>query len=220
VTAPRPTLPRILVTGTLLVLAGLASWALYAVAARTEPHAYARGEAPPATARLVQGHTYWISIPGGVRSEARLGLDPSALQCTAAAAGRSPGALKVTPQAADTKATDQIASFVAGFSGSARIECSGIGAVYVDNAADAAFDWSGFWLVLASALLVVGLPLTLAGLRSLGRGSGGDPGSDVGRVDPAAEGPLEFERHREADVVVPGRGDDLDAQGQTGAPQP
>jgi hypothetical protein len=167
VPAPRPASLRALVPGVVLVLAGLVSWALYAVQARAEQHSYTAGGNPPADVRIESGHTYWLAIHGGVQRETVLGVQPSTLQCTAAAPGQGPGALELVAQQKGTKATDQIASFVASFTGTVHIECDRIGPVYVDNAADAGFDWSGAWLVLAALTLVIGIPLTLSALRRL-----------------------------------------------------
>ena len=165
--APRPASVRLLVTGTVLVLVGFLSWALYAVQSGREAHAYTAGDAPPAYVQVTAGHTYRISIAGGVKRETQLGVQASTLQCTAAAPGQAPGALSVTPEQTGTKATDQIGSFDATFSGQVHIECDRVGPVYVDNATDAGFDWSGLWLVLASLALVIGLPLTLSAVRRL-----------------------------------------------------
>jgi hypothetical protein len=188
---PRPATTRALFAGTLLVIAGLAFWALYVTQSGSERHSYTRGGSPPPTVRLVQGHTYWIAIPGGVAEEARRGIDPAALQCTAARPGQAPGALNIAPEQRDSKAIDRIASFVSGINGTVQVQCTGLGTVYVDNAADASFDWSGLWLVLASLALVVGLPLTLSALRGAGlRGRAERQDSaqpDVGGIDPAAE---------------------------------
>jgi hypothetical protein len=185
VTAPRPPLPRTLLAGALLVLVGFASWVLYAVQSRGEAHSFAPGKVPPAYVRLERGHTYWISVPDGVRAVTAAGLDPKHLQCTASGAGQAPGSLPVSGEPADTKLITRIASFVAGFSGSVHVECAGLGAVYVDNAADAAYDWSGLELVLTSLALAVGLPLTLSGLRSLGRAKGAPDGAPP--VEPPTE---------------------------------
>jgi hypothetical protein len=139
---------------------------MYAVQAGRERHAYAHGGAPQQFVHLVSGHTYWLAVPGGVKHLADVGVQVSALQCTAAAAGQAPGALPVTPQQRDTKAIDQIASFVSGLTGNVHVECDGLGAVYVEGGDDG-YDWSGLWLVLASVALVIGIPLTLSGRRML-----------------------------------------------------
>jgi len=167
VTAPSPPLPRALLAGGLLVLIGLVSWVVYAVQSRGEQHSYAPGKAPPTYVRLERGHTYWLAIPAGVPAVTAAGLDSTRLQCTAAAPGQAPGALNVAGEQTGTKLTTRIGSFVAGADGSVHIECKGIGDVYVDNAADAGYDWSGLALVIASLALAIGLPLTLSGLRRL-----------------------------------------------------
>lgn len=165
--APRPPSPRLLITGAALILLGLAAWALYAVQSGREPHAYTAGGDPPNYVKVAAGHTYRLAIPGGVKREIALGVQPSTLQCTAAAPGQAPGALPVTAAQTDTKATDEIGSFVSTVTATVHIECDRVGAVYVDNASDSAFDWSGVWLVLAALALVIGIPLTLSALRGL-----------------------------------------------------
>jgi hypothetical protein len=162
VSAPRYL--RFLAGGALLVLAGVACWALYAVQAGREHRAYAHGGAPQRYVHLLAGHTYWLAVPGGVDHLDKVGVQVSALQCTAAAPGQTPGALSVSPQPQDSKAVDQIASFVARRTANLHIECDRVGAVFVDGAKDG-FDWSGLWLVLASLALAVGIPLTLSGRR-------------------------------------------------------
>ena len=173
--------------GSVLVLAGLASWALYVQTSRDEPLAYARGGKPPAYVQVAIGKTYRIAVRGGIATEAQAGITPEALSCTAARPGESPGALDLTYENTDTKATDDIASFVAAFTGRLHVECTRLGAVFVDNADDAAFDWSGVWLVLASLALVIGTPIVLSLLRSAGGGSSDGSLADVARIDPAAE---------------------------------
>jgi hypothetical protein len=196
-------LPRALVAGPLIALAGLVCWALYVRAANTEQHSYAHGGNPPAYVRLEPGTTYGIAISGGVHREIGLGFAPGTLQCTAARAGQAPGPLEVTAETTDTKATDRIGSFVSAISGDVRVQCTGIGPVFIDNAAGASYDWSGVWIVLASVLLAIGLPLTLSGLRRTTR-----------RVYPPAAGGFEFERDREAHMVGTWPTDDLHAERQ------
>jgi hypothetical protein len=159
--------PRALIAGTLLVLAGLGCWVLYLKqSGGAEHHSYDRAGDPPAHVRLVAGKTYSIAVHGGVGRELRLGLDPGSLHCTATRQGEGPGALQLATENRDTKATNQIASFVSGVTGLVQVRCNGIGAVYVDDAASASFDWSGMWLVLASLALTIGIPLGLSGLRT------------------------------------------------------
>jgi hypothetical protein len=178
VSAPRPAAVRSLLAGAVLMLVGLAAWALYAVQSGREAHAYTAGQDPPAYVRLIPGHTYSISIPGGLNRLPELGVQPTALQCTAAAPGQVGGSLAVAAEQ-NTKATDRIASFQSRLDGKVHIECARVGAVFVDDAADAGFDWSGAWIVLTSIALAVGIPLTLSGLRGL-PGAGGRRSDDGG----------------------------------------
>lgn len=159
---------RGLVVGALLIVLGLVGWSLYVKDSRNEPHAYARGGDPPAYVRLAAGETYIISIRGGVNREIALGLTPDGLQCTAARPNQSPGALRLTVEQPGTKAMDAIASFSSAITGLAHVECDGTGPVFVDDATNSAFDWSGFWLVFTSIALLVGFPITLSALRRSG----------------------------------------------------
>ena len=188
---PRPRTPAALIAGALLVVAGLGFWTLYVKQSGNGGHSYDRGGSPASSVRLVAGETYTISIHGGVDREVELGLDPAALQCTAALGGEAPGALDIVAQSRDSKATNEIASFVSSISGDVHIQCEGVGAVYIDDAEDAPFDSSGVWLVLASLALIIGLPLTLSGLRRpAGEARELADVTDVDRVDPPAESVL------------------------------
>jgi hypothetical protein len=183
VSAPRTAVLRGLVLGIVLVLGGLLCWGLYAVQSGREAHSFTAGSAPPTNVRVVSGHRYTIAIHGGVQREVQLGVQPAALTCTATAPGQGPGALDITAEESGTKATNQIASFTASFSGTVHIECDSVGPVYIDNAADAGSDVSGVWLILASIALVVGIPITLSTLRRLPRASARHPQDDETLVD-------------------------------------
>jgi hypothetical protein len=210
VSPARPALPRALIAGPVVVIVALAVWALFVLQSNKETHSYNHGDnPPPANVELKKGATYGVALHGGVAREVARGLVPGTLQCTATKQGQAPGPLQVNAEAQGTKATDRIGWFVAEFGGRVHVECAGIGTVFIDNAEDAGFDWSGVWLVLASVLLAIGLPLTLSGLRRAGR-----------RVDPAAAGGFEFERHGEAHMVAAGPRDDLHAQWQPPVAEP
>lgn len=184
---PRRTRLGASIAGTVLVVGGLAAWALYVQRSGNEPHAFARGGRPPAYVQVHAGKTYRIAVRGGIATETQLGIAPDSLSCTAARPGKAPGALKLTTENADTKAIDDIASFVSAVNGRLHVTCAGLGPVFVANADDAAFDWSGVWLVLASLALVAGTPLVLSLLRRAGGGSPDESLADVERIDPAAE---------------------------------
>jgi hypothetical protein len=174
--------------GMLLTLAGLALWVLYRVQAGGEAHSFTPDAVAPRTVHITQSHTYHLSIPGGVKAELALGIDSSVLQCAIAPAGGATDGLAITAEDAGSKATNQIASFIAPFTGTAHIYCTSLPPIFVDDADDAAADVSGWWLVLATICLTIGLPMLLSVLRrgprgsagSTARGSGSDrtPGED------------------------------------------
>jgi hypothetical protein len=166
-TSPTRRTPAVAVSGLVLVALGMVLWALYRYTAGHEEHAYAPSGSSPHYAQLSSGKTYWLAIPGGVASEATAGLDPAALRCTATGPTGDDVSLSLATEHADSKATDQIASFIAPFSGRGHVSCRGLGSVYVDNASG---DPSGYLLVGGIAALTIGLPLLLSGLRTLRAG--------------------------------------------------
>jgi hypothetical protein len=177
---------RTATAGLVLILLGATLWILYRYQSGRERHSYTTGGAPPATVHLTAGHTYWLSIAGGVDREVALGLDPRALQCTQTGAGSAPRVLVLSPESADTKLTHQIASFVAPLTGDVHVDCDRLGAVYIDDA-DNSYDYAGLWLVLTSIALAIGIPLSLApvvvGARRPTTVEAGDPGFDPADVD-------------------------------------
>jgi hypothetical protein len=182
-------LPRALPAGLALLVLGLASWALYGFSAGREHTVHHPNGAPPASVRLAAGHQYWLAVPGGLDRLRALGVDPTKLACVAATQFGLDNGLAVSgvvdTSNGETKFVDRIGSFVAARSGRFQVTCAGVGAVYVVNAADAGFEWSGFWLVLASAALVVGFPMLLSGLR---RVDGPGPAKTSGRSGTSGSG--------------------------------
>ena len=148
-----------------LVVLGLGAWLLYRLLAGTEPHSYGLGVAPT-DVELVAGHSYALAVRGGVGVEQVTGVTPKNLRCTATSARTGTTPLTVAPEATDTKAINQIGSFVAPLSGRVRVACAGLGEVFVDDASDAGTDYAGVSLLLAVALLGVGVPLALSVIRS------------------------------------------------------
>lgn len=150
--------------GVALVILGLGAWALSRLIAGNEAHSYARGDAPYSV--QVQGrHQYAIAVRGGVRTELRAGLEPTALTCSASSPRIGSVSLAVQAEKADTKAINQIGTFVAPVTGALHVDCAGLGTVFVDDAADASTDWAGVAVLLAAVLLGVGAPLALSAAR-------------------------------------------------------
>ncbi|MBO0841429.1 MAG: hypothetical protein J2O49_11485, partial [Sciscionella sp.] len=156
--------------GVALVVLGAGLWLVSRLVAGTEPHVYAAGP-PPESVQLVHGHTYTLAIRGGVLAAQNLGVAPSTLRCSVSSPQIGVRPLTVRPEASDTKAVNQIATFTAPVSGRVHVSCAGLTDVFVDDAADAPADHAGLALVLATIALTVGTPLALSGLRSfrLGR---------------------------------------------------
>lgn len=148
-----------------LVVLGLGLWAVYRFAAGNEPHSFARGGIAPTYVQVIGGNTYDLAIPDGVTAESQLGLEPAALRCTQSTPGAAAMPLSLRAEQASTKATNQIATFVAITTARIHIDCPGLPPVFVDDAVGAGTDRSGLWLVLASIALATGVPLTLSVLR-------------------------------------------------------
>ncbi|MBE7187181.1 hypothetical protein [Jatrophihabitans endophyticus] len=149
----------------LLVVLGLGLVVLWRIASGTEQHSWDRGAVAPAVVELTGGHTYAISIAGGVPTEVEDGVSPDELSCSASASGIGTQRLTLADEQEGTKATNQIASFVSPVTGSVEVACRGLTGVFVDDADGAGFDWAGVLLWFGVAALAVGLPLGLSTLR-------------------------------------------------------
>jgi hypothetical protein len=155
--------------GVALVILGLGAWALSRLIAGNESHSYARGE-PPYSVQVTARQHYAIAVRGGVRTELQAGLEPTALTCSASSPRLGSISLAVQAEKADTKAINQIGTFVAPISAALHVDCAGLGTVFVDDAADASTDWAGVAVLLATVLLGLGAPLGLSAVRrSVGR---------------------------------------------------
>ena len=149
----------------LLVAAGLLLWVTSGFAAGRERHSYTGGR-PAASAQVSAGHTYWLAVHGGVRALQARGVDPKTVTCTAYRTAGSGVALTLTREVVDTKAVNAFASFVAPATQRISVVCTGVGAVYVDDAQDATFDVGGLLLIAACVVLVIGVGLLLSAVRT------------------------------------------------------
>lgn len=166
--------PR-LVAPLALIAIGVVCWAFARSSTFTSAHSYSAAGTPSATVHLTRGHTYSLAVPGGITALHRLGVNAATATCTATGSNGFPGRLTLHAEAADTKAVNEFASFVAATTGQVTVACTSPAgakdavACYVDNADDAAADRSGYLLLIAVAALVLGLPLLLSALRVGGR---------------------------------------------------
>ena len=121
---------------------------------------------------MTQDRTYHLSIHGGVDAEQDLGLVPATLACTYSLQAGVNRSLTLTAEPASTKAINVIAAFRAPVSGRIHVACTGLPAIFVDDADNAPADRSGLYLLLGVLALGVGVPLVLSGLRAAYRSDG------------------------------------------------
>lgn len=158
----------------LLLVGGLILGALFRIVSGTEHHAFSMGSPSPEPVHLTADREYTLAIPGGVQAALERGVAQVpgtdggsarlALECNYARGGGSTQALSVSAESVDTKATNDVGTFVAPATGTLRIDCAGLGAMYVDDA-DGATDPAGWLLVGAIVALTIGAGLGLSVLR-------------------------------------------------------
>lgn len=156
------------------MVVGFGLWALFRITSGSEQHSYAHGLAPRYV-QLVRGHDYTLAVRGGVPAVQQLGLDPGAIRCSATTTDARSVSLTLSAESASTKAINQIASFVSPVTGQVHVQCAGLSEVFVDDAANASPDRSGWLLVLATIFLAIGLPLALSVARRALRTRGREP---------------------------------------------
>lgn len=159
----------------LLLVGGLVLGALFRIVSGAEHHAYSMGSPSPEPAHVTAEREYQLAIPGGVQAALGLGVaqvpgtdgGPTrlALECNYSRVGGSSQALAVVAASVDTKATNEVGTFTAPATGVLRIDCAGLGAMYVDDA-DGAADPAGWLLLGAIIALTLGAGLGLSALRS------------------------------------------------------
>lgn len=164
---------RLAVPATLLVLLGVLLLGLYRVSSVTEKHSYSSGATAPANVHVTSGKSYTLSVHGGISGLQHRGVSIVSPNCTWSLAGSAAQALPVAMEKADTKATNQVGTFVAPATGETHVQCAGWGAVFVDNADNAGGDLAGVFLLGGTVALTLGLVVALAAARQfLGRPSG------------------------------------------------
>jgi hypothetical protein len=168
---------------TALLVSGLIFAALFRIVSGTEHHAYSSGAVPPASAHLTAGNTYLLSVPGGVHALQKRGVDVTTAQCSWSVGGSASQALTATAAGASTKATNAVASFIAPYTGDIHVDCSGWGAMYIDDADDTPADTAGWFLVLATVALTLGAGLAVSAARTAWNRAAGSAGGAPGEDD-------------------------------------
>jgi hypothetical protein len=177
------------VIAVVLLLAAVLFGGLYRVADGLEKHSYNSGAVPPDTVKLTQGRTYQISVPGGRKALANRGVSTSVAQCSVTQPSGVSQHLTVTVLSSDVRPTNALATFVSPVSGSVHLDCGPWGAVYVDNADNAGWDYAGLFVLLTAICLTLAVALGLSALYArhgdhVEGGVGVATGDDeVGRAD-------------------------------------
>jgi hypothetical protein len=165
VVATRPATSRRATLSVVLVVAGLLFCVLFRVTSGSEQHSFAAGAVAPFDVSVTKGHSYSIGLAGGIGREVALGVDPVQLTCSESSTNGGSTRLTIDAEQVGTKATNQIATFTAPVTGQVHVACQGLTSVFVDDSDDARTDFSGFFLLLGTIALAVGLPLMLSVLR-------------------------------------------------------
>ncbi|UQX89917.1 hypothetical protein M6D93_07900 [Jatrophihabitans telluris] len=166
---------RRLVAGIVALLVALVLLAGARLMSNAQLHAYDRGATPQGTYRLTAGKTYQLSAAqsvGTLTAEGVLGTGLD-LNCVARAASGAQNQLPIESTKDDARNLHLFATFRAADSGRFHIACNGLDQVFVDDADDAARDYSGLLTVLASVLGAIGVALVFSGGYRLS-----EPGSD------------------------------------------
>jgi len=156
------------IVAAILLLAGLGFAAVYRVVSGTEHQSYSAGAVPPASSHVTAGKTYELAVPGGVATLKRNGANVTSPQCEWSLPGSGSQLLQATAGGADTKAINVVATFVSPVTGNIRVDCSGWGAMYIDDADNTPADTAGWFLLLAVLSLAVGAGLGVSALRMAG----------------------------------------------------
>jgi hypothetical protein len=156
------------VVATMLLLLGVGLAAAYRVVSGTQRQAFSVGAVPPTGSQVTEGKTYQLAVPGGVASLTKRGITITAPQCEWSVGGSGAQVLQVSPGGADTKAINVVATFVSPVTGNIHVDCAGWGAMYIDDADNAAADVAGWFLVLAVIALSVGAGIGVSAMRMAG----------------------------------------------------
>jgi hypothetical protein len=163
---------RLGLVAALVGVAAILAFVLYAITDGSGLHSWNSGAVPGQSFQLTEGKTYQLSTKGGVSALQARGASTTAPTCTWTSGGDAARALTVTLLPDDSRALNQIGTFVGPASGEIAIDCVGWDGAYVDDADNSTFDVSGLFLLLGIALT---LAAVLLGLTSLYRWQGSRP---------------------------------------------
>jgi hypothetical protein len=145
----------------LLVLA-LVVFAGSRLLAAGQRHAYDPGASPPASYAVTAGTTYQLSAARSVAQLKAAGL-LSDLACYTTSVTGEQNPLALSTVADDDRNLHLFATFIAPVTGSIRVSCTGIPAVFLDDADDAVPDRSAVLVLLSGGIGLLGVILACTG---------------------------------------------------------
>jgi len=151
-----------LLTGVVLLIVALLLFAASRVVATGQRHAYDPGASPPAGYRLTAGTTYQLSASRSVAELKQAGL-LSDLACFSTSVTGEQSPLALSSIADDDRNLHQFATFIAPVTGRLQLSCTGIDAVFVDDADDAGPDRSALLVLLAAGVGLLGVVVGCSG---------------------------------------------------------
>ena len=156
-----------LTAGMALVLFALLVFAGGRVAAPGRDHAYDPGATPPSTYRLTAGRDYQLSTATELTILRRT-VNLAELACVSATGSAEPVPVSVVGTADDDRAQHVFATVQVARSGPQHVTCNGVSEVFIDNADDASFDYTGLTVLLATVIGVLGVVVAVGGGYDLG----------------------------------------------------
>ncbi|HEY0166080.1 MAG TPA: hypothetical protein VGB75_03465 [Jatrophihabitans sp.] len=157
-----------LAAGVVLLLLAVLLFAGSRVVAAGQRHAYDPAATPPQTYQLTAGQTYQLSSARSVAELKQAGVLPN-LACFIASGAGAPAPLTLASTTDDDRNLHVFATMVAPATGPARLSCTGIAAVFVDDADDAEPDRSALLVLLSIAAGLLGVIATCSGGYARGR---------------------------------------------------
>jgi hypothetical protein len=151
-----------LAAGAALLLLAMLLFAGSRVVAAGQQHAYDPGATPPSAYHLTAGETYQLSSAQPVAELKQAGV-LSNLACFITSGSGAPAPLGLTSTTDDDRNLHSFATMVAPTTGAARLSCTGIAEVFVDDADNAKPDRSGLLVLLSIAAGLLGVIAACSG---------------------------------------------------------
>jgi hypothetical protein len=154
----------VLAFGVVIVVLAMVFFAAARLVAGSQRHAYDRRATPPPTYHLSAGRTYQLSSADSVKTLIGRGaLNKDTLSCSTVSTDGVQQPLTIDSTITDDRSLHLFATFRSAITGDVHVTCASIGDVFVDDADDAATDWSGALVLLSTLLGVLGVIVMMSG---------------------------------------------------------